>query len=105
MKQFYVYVHCKPDGTPFYVGKGSGRRAYDLGYGSRKNKGHACIVGHHNKKNLLVFTRNCESEQQAFEHERWMKKWCDSQGYRLVNTTDGGEGARPVHLAQARRHR
>jgi hypothetical protein len=21
MKQFYTYLHCKPDGTPFYEGK------------------------------------------------------------------------------------
>jgi hypothetical protein len=27
MAQFYTYLHCKPDGTPFYVGKGSGKRS------------------------------------------------------------------------------
>ena len=25
-KQFYTYLHCKPDGTPFYVGKGHDAR-------------------------------------------------------------------------------
>ena len=24
---FYLYLHCRPDGAPFYVGKGRGRRA------------------------------------------------------------------------------
>lgn len=28
---FFAYIHCKPDGTPFYVGKGALRRAKYLG--------------------------------------------------------------------------
>jgi hypothetical protein len=54
-KEFYVYVHIDPrkqrlglgifhtvlPGLPFYVGKGSGNRAYDL----KRNDGHRKIIG------------------------------------------------------------
>jgi len=92
MKQFYVYLHCKPDGTPFYVGKGSGRRAYVLNFSSRRNRGHHNIIIKHGKENILIYTRDCVSEAQAHEHEIWMIAWCRAQGYRLVNATNGGEG-------------
>lgn len=28
MKKYYVYTHCHPNGKVFYVGKGTGRRAW-----------------------------------------------------------------------------
>jgi len=34
-KQFYTYLHCKPDGTPFYVGTRLGNKN---SAGKRKTK-------------------------------------------------------------------
>jgi len=89
-KQFYIYAHCRPDGEPFYIGKGHSRRSHDF-IRNRSNH-HKNIVAEHGKKNILIYTRNCESEQQAFKHEVWMIAWCRAQGYRITNMTDGGEG-------------
>lgn len=90
MKQFYIYVHCRPNGEPFHVGKGSGKRSQQLTRG--RNQYHRNVVAKHGKENILIYTRNCESEAKAFEHERWMKLWCEAQGYKLTNLTDGGGG-------------
>jgi len=94
-KQFYIYVHCRPDGEPFYVGKGhsttrSRGRAYDLAPSHRKNPHHKNVVAKHGKEKILIYTHNCESEQQAHEHEVWMIAYFGRKN--LVNGTDGGEG-------------
>jgi hypothetical protein len=90
MKQFYIYVHCRPSGEPFYVGKGYGNRAHYFSY--LRNKHHKHVVAKHGKENILVYTRNCKSESHAHANEKWMIAWCRAQGFRMTNMTDGGEG-------------
>lgn len=88
-KAFYVYLHCKPDGTPFYVGKGSGNRSHSFG---RRNPYHKNVVAKYGKENIevLVFPQVCE--QTAFDVEiKWKRVLCIA-GYALANMTDGGEG-------------
>lgn len=87
-KQFYVYIHKKPDGTPFYVGKGHGRRAYKF---NGRNPYHQSILDKY-KNQIIVEIVNCENESQAFDLEKIYVKQLREQGYRLANMTDGGEG-------------
>lgn len=101
MTQFYTYLHCKPDGTPFYVGKGSGRRARRLIKFGR-NPHHQNIVKKYGAQNIQVFIFECDSEQQSFDDEIAMIKQLQCEGYDLCNLTDGGEGASGyVHSAEA----
>lgn len=87
--QFYVYIHIKPNGDPFYVGKGHGKRSHRL---SRKNLHHKSIVKKYGGRNIgiLVFPR--DSEQEAFQSEVLWIKILREAGFRLANKTDGGEG-------------
>ncbi len=91
MKEFYTYIHCRPDDTPFYVGKGSGRRSH---YFSRTIRSvyHGNIVSKYGVENIGVFVFPCDSEQQAFDDERQQIAQLIRDGYKLCNMTEGGEG-------------
>ena len=92
MKQYYIYVHCRPNEEPFYIGRGFDYR-YKLYPCLRKsNKHHGNVVTKYGKENILIYTRNCESEQQSKDHEIWMIAYGRAQGWNLVNYSDGGEG-------------
>jgi len=87
---FYTYIHCKPDGTPFYVGKGSGRRAYRI-KGVGRNPHHANIVKKYGKDNVLVFIFLCDTEGQALVDEVQHIAQLRAEGYDLSNKSTGGE--------------
>lgn len=91
MKQFYVYFHCKPDGTPFYVGKGCGYRAYDL-Y-RYCNQHYNSIVAKYGKENIKIEVQPCIDEQEAFDLEILCIQSLREDGINLCNCTDGGEGS------------
>lgn len=86
---FYTYLHCKPDGIPFYVGKGKGRRSTDF---TSRNRYHKRIVAKYGGQNILVFVFPCESERQALDDEIQHILQLKGEGYSLANLTDGGEG-------------
>lgn len=87
--KFYTYLHCRPDGTPFYVGKGFGNRAYNL---SRRNPHHRNIIVKYGKENIRVIIFPCQSEQQALDDEVMKIAQLRREGYTLCNQTDGGDG-------------
>ena len=88
MTQFYIYIHRKPDGTPFYVGKGHGKRAYKR---TNRNPHHTALFAKYGDE-IIIDIINAESEQHAFQLEREHIAMFKDQGYRLANQTDGGEG-------------
>lgn len=89
-KQFYIYLHCKPDGTPFYVGKGCDKRSHAIACG--RNAHHKRIVKKYGRANIGIFVFYCESERQALDDEVSTIKQLRSDGYILANCSDGGEG-------------
>ena len=84
--QFYTYMWLRENGTPYYVGKGSGRRAYL----KRTHRFNPPPLGR------IVFYI-AKDEDDAFETEVsliWYYGRKDLGTVCLRNLTDGGEGVR-----------
>lgn len=97
---FYTYLHCRPDGTPFYVGKGKGKRAFNL---LRRNPHHRNVVTKYGANNILVFVFPCESEDEALSDEIQQIAQLRAAGFDLANQTDGGDGvSNPSPLVRSR---
>lgn len=84
---FVIYTHSKPDGTVFYVGKGSVKRANAT---DNRNQYWKNIVNKHGFKVTIV--AEYEVEAEALAHEILLIKHYKSNGYALANITSGGEG-------------
>lgn len=86
---FYVYAYLRQDNTPYYIGKGSGNRAWAPH--RRSNNG---IHTPKNSQKIVILESNL-SEIGALALERRMIGWYgrkDNLTGILRNETDGGEG-------------
>jgi len=97
MGNFYVYVHLRADGTPFYVGKGKGNRGHELKT-SRRNSFWVNVAkkeyGDITKVPVELIYTNL-TEDMAHELEiLTIKKYGRRNNNTgiLTNLTDGGEG-------------
>lgn len=86
---FYTYAHYKPDNSVFYIGKGQRRRAW-----SKKNRNpYWCNVVAKNGEPKVEVLAHWATEEEAFEHEKFLI-WCfRDMGCSMANITNGGEGS------------
>lgn len=86
--KFYTYAHYKADTKEiFYIGKGSGKRAF-LKY---KRSAHwNSIVEKHGL--LVEILARWQTEDQSLEHEKFLISTFRSMGFTLCNMTAGGDG-------------
>lgn len=96
MFSFYTYLHCRPDGMPFYVGKGSvsrghSKRSHDFING--RNQHHRNIVSKYGKESILIYIFPCVTESQALKDEIQQIAQLRSDGYVLCNISDGGDSS------------
>jgi hypothetical protein len=94
----YFYLRSRDSaigkaGTPYYVGKGKGRRAYS----------NTRLVPVPEDKNNIVFVLENLTEEQAFRNEIDFISWygrVNSGNGILRNLTDGGEGSSGLILSE-----
>jgi len=84
LEQFYTYLWLREDGTPYYVGKGKGNRAYT-------SNGHR--VSKPANDNIIV--QHFDTEEDAFFTEKFLIALygrTDISTGCLSNLTEGGDG-------------
>lgn len=101
-KVYGVYMHCKPDGNPFYIGKGTAKRSRD--FYTARNSRHKRTVAKYGQDNILVRFMACVDESAALEMEKGVIKVFRACGFDLANYTDGGDGVSGLrHTEQVKR--
>ena len=84
--EYYTYAYLREDRTPYYIGKGKGKRAYKKG----KNE-----IKPPKDRSRIIFLKNNLTAEQALIHEIYMIAVfgrIDLGTGILHNKTDGGEG-------------
>jgi hypothetical protein len=84
---YYIYAYLREDGSPYYIGKGKGRRAW--------HNHNACNAKPPKDKTRIIIMESNLTEVGSLALERFYIRWygkiCDNTGV-LRNKSDGGEG-------------
>ena len=75
-RMFYTYAHTKPDGTIFYIGKGTKHRAWKT---HRRNNHWKSIVQKYGSFNVEILA-NWKTEKEAYRIKINPLKW----GYEVI---------------------
>jgi hypothetical protein len=85
--EYYTYAYLREDGTPYYIGKGKGDRAY----AKHRRKKNLSVPP---KERILILKQNL-TEEEAFSHEIYMIAVFGRKDLGkgiLRNLTNGGDG-------------
>jgi len=98
MKEYYTYAYLRENGTPYYIGKGKGNRAYG------DHKGYVFVP----PADRVLILKHFNNEEDAFKHEIYLisvlgrKDLCTGI---LWNRTNGGDGTSGATLTETTRNK
>jgi hypothetical protein len=101
---FYTYFWLREDGTPYYVGKGKGQRAYRSGCPTLSSCDGYLTVTDFSR----IIIQEQPSEEEAFEVEKFFIAYYGRKDLGtgvLRNLTDGGEGQSGAVVSKESRHK
>jgi hypothetical protein len=91
LNRFYTYAYLREDRTPYYIGKGQGKRINNPHYRNNKTRVRVPLP----PMNRRILLKQNLTEEEAFKHEIYM---IDVFGRKdlgtgiLLNMNDGGKG-------------